>query len=136
MEHQFSKTLYHLPSKILGKWLGFVGKSGEALVCDFREMELFQEHDDDDNEGEDIDMYKELNDDDEEDVDTNYSKGDEVDADDSNVDDGALSDVGLLFLLRLQLVVAELFQEHDDDDNEGKDIDMYEELNMSNLPAL
>nr|GEY91332.1 hypothetical protein [Tanacetum cinerariifolium] len=93
-------------------------------------------------------------DDDEEDVDTDYSKGDEVDADDSNVDDGTPSDVGLLFLLRLQLVVArddkegdddvkdmyeglfELFQELDDDDNEGEDIDMYEELNMSNLLAL
>nr|GEV97170.1 RNA-directed DNA polymerase, eukaryota [Tanacetum cinerariifolium] len=93
-------------------------------------------------------------DDDEEDVDTNYSKGDEVDADDSATDDGTLSDVGLHFLLRLQLVVAglihddkrddkegdddaedmyeglfELFQEHDDDDDEGEDIDMYEELN-------
>nr|GEZ81418.1 hypothetical protein [Tanacetum cinerariifolium] len=93
-------------------------------------------------------------DDDEEDVDTDYSEGDEVDADDSNADDGILSDMGLLFLLRLQLVAAglihddkrddkkeddeaedmyeglfELFQEHDDDDDEGEDIDMYEELN-------
>nr|GEZ97738.1 hypothetical protein [Tanacetum cinerariifolium] len=34
-------------------------------------------------------------DDDEEDVDTDYSKGDEVDADDSNADDGILSDMGL-----------------------------------------
>nr|GEY87565.1 hypothetical protein [Tanacetum cinerariifolium] len=106
-------------------------------------------------------------DDDEEDVDTDYSKGDEVDADDSNADDGILSDMGLQFLLRLQQFAAdddeedvdtdysegdevdaddsnvddatfsdELFQEHDDDDNEGEDIDMYEELNMSNLPAL
>nr|GEW73901.1 putative alpha,alpha-trehalose-phosphate synthase [UDP-forming] 8 [Tanacetum cinerariifolium] len=61
---------------------------------------------------------------------------DEVDADDSNADDGTLSDAGLLILLRLQLVAAELFQEHDDDDDEGEDIDMYKELNVSNLPAL
>nr|GFA41818.1 hypothetical protein [Tanacetum cinerariifolium] len=70
-------------------------------------------------------------------------------------DDGTLSDVGLLFLLRLQLVDAglihddkradkegdedaqdmyeglfELFHEHDDNDDEGEDIDMYEELNV------
>nr|GEW67205.1 hypothetical protein [Tanacetum cinerariifolium] len=111
-------------------------------------------------------------DDDEKDVDTDYSEGDKVDADASVVDegsvsddddeegvdtdysegdevDGTLSNVGLLFLLRLQQVAAglihddkrddkegdddvediyeglfELFQEHDDDD-----IDMYEELN-------
>nr|GEX46352.1 hypothetical protein [Tanacetum cinerariifolium] len=69
-------------------------------------------------------------------------------------DDGPLSDAGLLFSLRLQLVAAglipddkrddkegdedakdmyeglfELFQEHDDNDDEGEDIDMYEELN-------
>nr|GEX90946.1 hypothetical protein [Tanacetum cinerariifolium] len=68
-------------------------------------------------------------DDDEEDVDTDYLEGDEVDADDSNADDGTLTDAGLLYLIRLQLVAAELFQAHDDDDDEGEDIDMYEELN-------
>nr|GFB28652.1 hypothetical protein [Tanacetum cinerariifolium] len=92
--------------------------------------------------------------DDVEDVDTDYSKGDEVEDDDSDADDGTFSDVGLLFLLCLQLVTAglihddkrddkegnddaedmyeglfKLFQEHDDDDDEGEDIDMFDELN-------
>nr|GEX46348.1 hypothetical protein [Tanacetum cinerariifolium] len=76
-------------------------------------------------------------------------------------DDGPLSDAGLLFPLRLQLVAAGLihddkrddkegdedaedmyeglfmsnkllayhYQEHDDNDDKGEDIDMYEELN-------
>nr|GFC02409.1 hypothetical protein [Tanacetum cinerariifolium] len=69
-------------------------------------------------------------DDDEEDVDTDYLEGNEVDADDSNVDDGTLSDAGLLFLLRLQLVAAGLIHDDKRDDKEGDDDaeDMYEGL--------
>nr|GEX61595.1 hypothetical protein [Tanacetum cinerariifolium] len=83
----------------------------------------------------------------EEDVDTDYSEGDKVDADDSDADDGSvsddddeedvdtdyskgdkvdaddgtLSDVGLLFLLCLQQVAAGLIHDDKRDDKEGDD---------------
>nr|GEZ97739.1 hypothetical protein [Tanacetum cinerariifolium] len=59
-------------------------------------------------------------DDDVEDVDTDYSKGDEVEDDDSDADDGTLSDVGLLFLLCLQLVTAGLIHDDKKDDKRGR----------------
>nr|GEX90944.1 hypothetical protein [Tanacetum cinerariifolium] len=71
-------------------------------------------------------------DDDEEDVDTDYSKGDEVDADDSNGlihDDKRDDKEGDDEVEDMYEGLFELFQEHDDDDDEGEDIDMYEELN-------
>nr|GEX33617.1 hypothetical protein [Tanacetum cinerariifolium] len=79
-------------------------------------------------------------DDDEKDVDTDYSEGDKVDADDLDAHDGSVSN-GLIHDDKRDDKEAdedaedmyeglfELFLEHDDNDDEGGDIDMYEELN-------